>query len=79
MLNYMLSMPGIQDPQMEDGTNSFAMALAQRSRSLVRSLLSSNLPSRTDQEALARAAILELDMGQCEYDVCKGLEFLHYL
>ena len=61
MLNYMLSLPGIRDPKMEDGTNSFAMALAQRSRSLVRSMLSSSLPSRADQEALARAAILELD------------------
>ena len=57
---------GIRDPQMEDGTNSFAMALAQRSRSLVRSMLSSSLPSRADQEALARAAILELDKDKCD-------------
>ena len=66
MLKYMLRLPGVQDPEMEDGTTAFFVALARENCDMLRELLSSfhNNPKRRTEErerdyALARAALSE--------------------
>ena len=68
MAEYMLSLPGIWDPEMPDGTTGFAMALARDNAKLVEILLAyyQNYPEgRADERKrdirIAEEAILELD------------------
>ena len=68
MVEYMLSLPGILDPEMPDGTTGFAMALARDNARLVEILLAyyQNSPEeRADERKrdiqIAVEAILELD------------------
>ena len=56
MVKYMLSLPGIDDPVMADGTTAFSMALAQRNCDLISELL--RFKRKRDIE-LARYALLE--------------------
>ena len=57
----MLSLPGIHDPKMDDGTTAFAMALARKDLDLIRVLMASNHPSDIDPRGLAERAVLEMD------------------
>ena len=62
MALYLLSLPGIQDPAMEDGTTGFAMALARRDLRLIKVFLSSRgHPSGICQEQLATNGVRELE------------------
>ena len=68
MVEYMLSLPGILDPEMPDGTTGFAMALARDNARLVEILLAyyQKYPEgRSDERnrdiRIAEEAILELD------------------
>ena len=64
MAKFMLSLSGIRDFVMEDGTTAFSMALARRDLHLIRLLLASYHPSDIDQSYLAKAAVKELDKLQ---------------
>ena len=59
MVRYLLSVPGMCDPQMEDGTNAFVMSLSRRDVELIEVLLSSEIPSDIDAKQLGRRAFLE--------------------
>ena len=68
MAEYMLSLQGILDPEMQDGTTGFAMALARNNTKLVELLFSyyhNNPQRRVDERQrdirIAEQAILELD------------------
>ena len=68
MTQYLLSLPGIWDPEMPDGTTGFAMALARENAKLVDILLAyyQNYPEgrvaeRKRDIRIAEDAILELD------------------
>ena len=68
MVEYMLSLPGILDPEMPDGTTGFAMALARDNARLVEILLAyyQKYPEgRADERKrdirIAEEAIMELD------------------
>ena len=68
MIEYMLSLPGIRDTEMPDGTTGFAMALARNNAKLVDILLAyyQKYPEgRADERKrdirIAEEAILELD------------------
>ena len=52
MAEYMISLPGIWDPEMPDGTTGFAMALARDNAKLVEILLAyyQNYPGRRTDE-----------------------------
>ena len=67
MAKYMLSLPGILDPEMPDGTTGFAMALARDNAKLVEVMLAyylKNPQNRADERQrdirIAEDAILEL-------------------
>ena len=66
MLRYMLSLPGVRDLVMEDGTTGFSTALAAKNCDLIKELLgfyarnpSLRIDERERDVALARDAILE--------------------
>ena len=68
MVEYMLSLPGILDPEMPDGTTGFAMALARDNATLVEILLAyyqkypeGRAGERERDIRIAEEAILELD------------------
>ena len=68
MVEYMLTLPGIRDPEMPDGTTGFAMALARDNAKLVEILLAyyQKYPEGRAEERrrdirIAEEAILELD------------------
>ena len=61
MVNFMLSMPGMHDPEMEDGTTAFAMALAQRDVALIRAMLNQKQFSSLQFLHLAKDAVKELE------------------
>ena len=61
MVEYMLSLPGIHDPTMDDGTTAFSMALARKDLHLIRVLLASKHHSDIDSIGLAKRAVLELN------------------
>ena len=61
MVRYLLSLPGICDPKMEDGTNAFVMSLSRRDVELIKVLLSSEIPNDIDPKELGRRAVLELN------------------
>ena len=68
MVEYMLSLTGIADPQMPDGTYGFSIALFRNNEELVKIMLDHYLKNghtRADERErnskFAKAAILELD------------------
>ena len=48
MVEYLLSLPGIQDVTMEDGTTAFAMALGRRDLQMIKAFMNSNQLSGFD-------------------------------
>lgn len=73
MAEYMLSLSGIQDPEMPDGTTGFAMALARNNTKLVELLLSyyhKNPSARSDERErdtlLSEYAIMELEKNNSQ-------------
>ena len=67
LAEYMLSLPGVQDPAMGDGTTAFSMALARRDFALINLFLSSKIQSDINHHELAKEAILELDRGHFKH------------
>ena len=61
MVEYLLTLPGIYDAEMDDGTTAFAMALAKRDLELIKLFMASNIPSHIAPLKLARRALTELD------------------
>ena len=61
MVEYLLSLPGIQDVTMEDGTTAFAMALGRRDLEMIKAFMNSSQLCDTDHIKLAKRALLELD------------------
>ena len=61
MARYLLSLPGICDPKMEDGTNAFVMSLSRKDVELIEVLLSSEIQSDIDTKELAKRAVMELN------------------
>ena len=62
MAIYLLSLPEMQDPAMEDGTTGFAMALARRDLHLIKAFLSSSgHPSGISQQQLVTNSVRELE------------------
>ena len=61
MVRYLLSVPGMCDPKMEDGTNAFVMALSRRDIELIEVLISSEIPSDIDPKWLGKRAVLEMN------------------
>ena len=60
MIKYMNSIPGIEDPLMEDGTTAFSMALAKGRCDLIREFMRFN---RARDVRLARHALQEPKMS----------------
>ena len=68
MAEYMLTLPGMMDPEMPDGTMGFAMALARENAKLVELILAyyhKNPQNRRDERErdirIAEDAVLELE------------------
>ena len=61
MVRYMLGLPGICDPKMDDGTTAFVMSLSRKDVELIEVLLTSEILSDTDQKELGKRAVFELD------------------
>ena len=57
MVEYLLKLPGIQDPIMEDGTTAFTMALARSDNTMMGLLLDSNHESDINPEELLSNAV----------------------
>ena len=57
----MVSLPGVGDSKMDDGTTAFAIALAKKDLHLIRVLMASKLQSDIEHRELATRAILELE------------------
>ena len=68
MIKYMHSIPGIEDPLMEDGTTAFSMALAKGHCDLITEFMRFN---RTRDVTLARYALQE---PKIDYKVKQLLE-----
>ena len=58
---YMLSLPGIRDIKMEDGTTAFSMALGKRHLKLIKAFLCTVPLSENDPIAMSKRAILDMD------------------
>ena len=77
MAEYMLSMTGIQDPTMEDGTSAFSMVLARRDLKLIRLFLDSKID--IDHKFLTEEALLEMSRNsvkcipELKAELAKGL------
>ena len=61
MVEYLLSLPGIQDVTMEDGTTAFAMALGRRDLEMIKAFMNSSQLCDTNHINLAKRALIELD------------------
>ena len=61
MVRYLLSLPGIKDVQMDDGTTAFSMALGRGDLQMIRVFLKSEHQSDIDPIELAKRAVIELD------------------
>ena len=79
MAEYMLSLPGIWDPEMPDGTTGFAMALARDNARLVEILLAyyqkypeGRAGERERDIRIAEEATLELDNKSEVNTILKG-------
>ena len=68
MVRYMCSLPGIDDPEMEDGTTAFSMALAKGDCGLIKEFIP--LKRRRDID-LARYSLIEPKINK---DVIQILE-----
>ena len=66
MVGYLLSLPGMCDPKMKDGTNAFVMSLSRRDVNLIEMILSSEIPSDIDPKELGKRAFLELNRNADE-------------
>ena len=60
MAEYMVTLPGIEDVEGEDGTTAFAIALAKKDLDLVEVLLDSKIWNKTSKN-LAIGVVGELD------------------
>ena len=60
MAEYMLKLPGIQDPTIDDGTTAFSIALARSDLKLIRLFLASKIPSDIPHNLLTEEALLEM-------------------
>lgn len=69
MAEYILSLPGVQDHVMGDGTTAFSMALARRDCALIDLFLSSKIQSNINHHELVKGAILELDRGHFKHEL----------
>ena len=76
MVDYMLSLPGIHDIEMEDCTTAFSMALGKRNLHTIKSFLSTEHLSDNDPVAMAKRAILDMDAvpGKNDPELRKVLE-----
>ena len=63
----MLSLPGVQDHAMSDGTTAFSMALARCDFAILKLFLSSKIQSDINHHELAKEAMLELDRGHFKH------------
>ena len=61
MVRYLLSLPGMCDPKMEDGTTAFVMSLSRKDVELIEVLLRAEIESDIDPKELARRAVLEMN------------------
>ena len=61
MVEYLLSLPGIQDVKMEDGTTAFAMALGRRDLEMIKAFMNSSQLCDISHIKLAKRALVELD------------------
>ena len=61
MVEYLLSLPRIQDVTMEDGTTAFAMALGRRDLEMIKAFMNSSQLCDIDHIKLAKRALIELD------------------
>ena len=64
MVKYIIGLPGVDDPMMDDGTTAFAIAIGRRDLPLIGVLMASKLESDIKYPLLATRAILELDRYQ---------------
>ena len=64
MVKYIISLPGVGDPKMDDGTTAFAIALARKDLHLISILLAHTLQSDIEHRDLSMRVILELDRSQ---------------
>ena len=67
MVRYMLSLPGIKDVVIEDGTTGFVMALATQNTELIGMLMASDHQNDIDPTMLIVNAIQELDRSCNSY------------
>ena len=61
MVKYLLSLPGIKDIKMDDGTTAFSMALGRKDLEMIRVFLNKEHQSDIDPIELAKRAVMELD------------------
>ena len=79
MAEYMLQMPGIQDPAVDDGTTAFSMVLARRDLKLIGLFLASEIPCDINQKVLTEEALKEIGrhsakcMTELKDELTKGL------
>ena len=67
LAEYMLSLTGVQDPTMDDGTTAFSIALARCDISLINLFLSSTISGHLRQQNLAKEAFLEINRDPSKY------------
>ena len=68
MIDYMLSLKGISDPLMPDGTTALAMALARQDLKSIGLLLKSGHECGINPKTLIVNAIKQLDLGHIKHD-----------
>ena len=61
MVKYLLSLPGIKDIKMDDGTTAFSMALGRKDLEMIKVFLNTEHQSDIDPIELAKRAVMELD------------------
>ena len=75
MVRYLLSLPGIRDVTMDDGTTAFSMALGRKDLDMMKIFLGTNHSSDIDPIALAKRTYLELDRDiDCDITLIQMLE-----
>ena len=66
MVRYLLSLPGICDVKMEDGTTAFVMSLARKDVELMKLLLNSAIKSELEPRDLVQRAVMALNRSPDE-------------
>ena len=61
MVKYLLSLAGIQDTKMDDGTTAFSMALGRGDLEMIKVFMDSEHQSEINPIELAKRAVMELD------------------